>query len=63
MALGGAFGYRIKTKGPVDTSSDEIGDNEDERDDERDEEAQRDADPRERDERRSLDFARLELLA
>jgi hypothetical protein len=40
-----------------------MGDNEDERDDERDEEAQRDADTRERDERRSLDFARLELLA
>jgi hypothetical protein len=63
FVVGAAFDYRIKTKGPVDTSSDEIGDNEDERDDERDEEAQRDADTRERDERRRLDFARLELLA
>jgi hypothetical protein len=54
---------RMDPERAVDTSSDEIGDNEDERDDERDEEAQRDADTRERDERRSLDFARLELLA
>jgi len=44
-------------------SPDEIGDNENERDDERDEEGERDADTREGDERRSLDFARLELLA
>lgn len=47
------------SSGPADSSSDEIGDNEDERDDERNEKAQRDGDTRERDERRSLDFARL----
>lgn len=44
-------------------SPDEIGDNENERDEERDEEGERDADTREGDERRSFDFARLELLA
>jgi hypothetical protein len=34
-----AFDYPHQDQGPVDTSSDEIGDNEDEGDDERDEEA------------------------
>jgi hypothetical protein len=43
--------------------SDEIGHNEDERDNDGDEDAQPDADTREGDERRSLDFARFELLA
>jgi hypothetical protein len=43
--------------------SEEIGHNEDERDNDGDEETQPDGDTREGDERRSLDFAGLELLA
>ena len=45
------------------TRSDEIGHDEDERDNDRDKEAHPDGDTRYGDERRGLDFARLELLA